>query len=204
MAGIIKTVGTGVLGAFAIPVAGLSGIGAAGAPLGWIFSAEYRTSGAFLFFVSAAAICFLAIRFLISLQKKADSHVADINHQTGLNLNPANMLGFPSPVFLVFDKQNHKLAMCNSITGNFQIHELSYLLLWSYEWRNVESMELSGQGNQIPGTHMHAPAFERVERRKGFTLVLEVADERNPILKFPMSERSAKIWCAKLNAIVNG
>lgn len=94
--------------------------------------------------------------------------------------------------------------MCNSSTGDFQIYELSYLLSWNYEWRNVDSMEFSGRGNRIQGTNMSAPAFERVQRRQGFTLVLEVADENNPILKFSMSERAAKVWCAKLNAIVNG
>jgi len=204
MTGIVKTVGTALFGTFAIPVAGLSGIGAIGALLTWLLSAQNRTSGIFLFFICAVSICFLSIRLLIGLQKKAHSFVADINRQTALNLNPANMLGYPSPAFLVFDKQNRKLAMCNSSTGDFQIYELSYLLSWNYEWRNVDSMEFSGRGNRIQGTNMSAPAFERVQRRQGFTLVLEVADENNPILKFSMSERAAKVWCAKLNAIVNG
>ncbi|MES2832469.1 MAG: hypothetical protein V4695_10800 [Pseudomonadota bacterium] len=204
MAGTIKTIGTALLGTFAIPVAGLAGIGAVGALLGLIFSAQNRTSGVFLFFVCSASICFFAIRLLIGFQKKAQRLVVDINHRTGLNLNSADMLGFPSPAFLVFDKQNRKFAMCNSSTGDFQLYELSYLLSWNYEWRNVTNMEISGQGNRIPGTQMHAPAFERVERRQGFTLILEVANEHSPILKFPMSERAAKVWCAKLSAIVNG
>ena len=36
-----------------------------------------------------------------------------------------------------------------------------------------------------------------------FELVIELADEINPLMKFYMSEREAKQWCAKLNAIVN-
>lgn len=204
MAGILKTIGTALLGTFAIPVAGLSGIGAAGALLGWIFSAQNRTTGVFLFFICSVLTFFLAVRFLIGLEKKANSLVAGINHQTGLNLNPANMLGYPSPAFLVFDKQNRKLAMCNSSTADFKIYELSHLLSWQYEWRNVNSMEFSRGGNLISGTTMSAPAFDRVQRRQGFTLTIEVADENNPILQFPMSERAAIQWCAKLNAIVNG
>lgn len=204
MHGIVKTVGTSVFGAFAIPVAGISGLGAIGSLLAWIFSAQNRTGGMFLFFVAASTTCLLAIRFLAALHRNAQNLVDDINRQSNLSFNPSNLLGYPATVFLVFDKSNRKLAVCNSSTGDFQIHDLAYLLAWRYEWKNKQSMELSGIGRQIDGTNMHAPSFERVGRRESFALVLELANENNPVLKFPMSERAAKEWCAKLNAIVNG
>jgi hypothetical protein len=63
MHGIVKTVGTSVFGTIAIPVAGISGLGAIGSLLAWIFSAQNRTGDMFLFFVAASTTCLLAIRF---------------------------------------------------------------------------------------------------------------------------------------------
>ncbi len=60
-------------------------------------------------------------------------------------------------------------------------------------------------GAYIPGTVMREPTITRTEYKKNYTLVLEVADENRPFLKFPMQgEAAAKSWCAKLNAIFNG
>lgn len=53
-------------------------------------------------------------------------------------------------------------------------------------------MDISGAGSQVSNTGIRAPAFERVEDAQHFTLMLEVSDEHNPILKFMMSERAAK------------
>ena len=64
-------------------------------------------------------------------------------------------------------------------------------------------MEITGVGRQIDGPNMHAPAFQNIERREGFCLVIGVSDINNPILKLPMSERAVLEWCARLNAIVN-
>lgn len=204
MANILKTVGTAVAASLAIPVAGLSGLGALGALLSWLFINGNRTSGVFYFFISALAIFIVAFRFLASLQKKAQNLVERINQESNLNLDKSNLLGYPSPVFFAFDRNNQKLAACNSIDASFKIHDLSYLLAWRIEWTNKNSMEISGVGRRIDGTNMHAPAFQNVERRANFCLVIEVSDISNPILKFPMSERAAREWCARLNAIVNG
>lgn len=193
-----------LLGTFAVPVAALSGVGATGALLGMLLSNENRTSSVFTIFVAAAVICFLSIRLLAGMHRKAKDLVENINRQSNLNFNAGNLLGYPSPAFLIFDKQNRKLAFCNSSTGDFKIYEISYLLAWRYKWKIKESMELSGPSRQVGTTNMHMPSFERVQRAGDFALILEVADESNPVIKFYMSERAAKEWCAKLNAIANG
>ena len=202
--GSAKSLGLALLATFAVPAAGLSGIGAIGALLSMLLSRDHRTSGVFTFFVAAVVICFLSIRLLAGMHKKAKDLVESINRQYNLNFNVGNLLGYPSPAFLVFDKQNRRLAFCNSSTSDFKIYELSYLLAWRYEWNIKESMELSGAGRQVGTTNMHMPSFERIQRTGDFALILEVADENSPVIKFYMSERAAKEWCAKLNAIVNG
>ncbi len=204
MVGMFKTAVTAALGTLAVPVMGFSGFGAVGALLVLLFARDYRTSGVFIFFVIASITCFLSIRLLQGIYKKSRNLVASINRQAHLNFNVENLLGHPSPIFLVFDKQNKKLAVCNSSNGTFQIHELSYLLAWHYEWKNREVMEFTGQFHQVGNTSIGAPSFERSQKRVLFELVIELADEINPIMKFYMSEREAKQWCAKLNAIVNG
>lgn len=202
--GTIKTAITAMLGTLAVPVMGLSGLGAIGSLMVLFFARDYRTSGVFIFFVAATITCFLSIRLLQGIYKKSKNLVESMNLQANLNFNVENLLGHPSPVFLAFDKQNQKLAVCNSSTGTFQIHPLSYLLAWHYEWKNRETMEFTGHFHQVGDTGMNAPSFERDHKRVLFELVIEVADEINPILKFYVSEREAKQWCAKLNAIVNG
>jgi hypothetical protein len=204
MANTIKTAGTAMIASLAIPVAGISGIGAVGALLGWLFINGNRTSGVFYFFVIALAIFIFTIRFLAKLHKKAQNLVEKINLASNLNLDKSNLLGYPSPVFLSFDQKNWKLATCNTVDNSYEIRDLSSLLNWSIEWDNKNTMEITGMGRRIDGTDMHAPAFENVERRKNFRLVLEVANVNNPILKFYMSERAAIEWCARLNAIING
>ncbi len=204
MAGTFKTAITAALGTLAVPVMGFSGLGAVVALLVLVFSREYRTSEVFIILLIASFTCFLSIRLLQGIYKKSKKLVEGINQQANLNFNVENLLGHPSPIFLVFDKQNKKLAVCNSSNGTFQIHPLSYLLAWHYEWKNRETMEFTGQFHQVGNTAMNAPSFERGHKRVLFELVIELADEINPIMKFYMSEREAKHWCAKLNAIVNG
>ncbi|MES2040084.1 MAG: hypothetical protein V4495_19890 [Pseudomonadota bacterium] len=204
MAGTFKTAVTAALVTLAVPVMVFSGLGSIGALLVLLFASDYRTSGVFIFFVVASIICFLSIRLLQGIYKKSRNLVESINRQANLNFNVENLLGHPSPIFLVFDKQNKKLAVCNSSTSTFEIHPLSYLLAWHYEWKNRETMEFTGHFHQVGNTPMNAPSFERAHKRVLFELVLELADEINPIMKFYMNERDAKQWCAKLNAIANG
>lgn len=203
MANTIKTVGTAMLASLLIPIAGISGLGALGALLGWLFISGNRTSGVAIFFVTAFAVFVFSFRLLAHLQKKAQALVDRINQESNLSLDKSNLLGYPSPVFFSFDKTNRKIASCNTVDGSFTLYDLSYLLEWSAEWKNKNNMEIVGFGRQIGGTNMHAPVFQNAQRRGNFCLVICVNDVKNPILKFPMSERAAIEWCARLNAIVN-
>jgi hypothetical protein len=204
MTGTARTAGTTVLSQLAIPVGGLSAIGAAGSFLLLIFSPSSRTSGVIEFFLAASSLFGLTLYFLARLQKKGKALIAQINHQEALTLDPVNMLGYPSPVFMVFDRSNQVLAICNSANGQYELQTFSYVLAWHYTWTDRKSMEFSGPGAHIRGTSMQAPAFDPVVKRVNFMLVLEVADPARPHMKFPMSERAAIEWCARLQATFNG
>lgn len=199
-----RTVGTAVFASLAIPVGGLSALGALGAGLGLLFSPSMRTGNVFLFFLATVGLLAVAINFLIKQQKKGKQLVHRVNEREALKLNPSNMLGYPSPVFLAFDRPNQMLAVCDSSTGRYEVYDASYILRWYYTWATRESMEMAGAGHRVGNTQLHAPAFERVERRTNFRVVLEVANPAKPTMEFPMSERAAIEWCARLNAIFNG
>ena len=205
MVGIIRSVGIALLGAFAIPVAGISGIVATIMLLVLLTMQESRSFGGFMFFTAACGVCYAAVRTLYGIAKRGRLLVERINLKESLSFNPANMLGHPSPGFLVFDKTNRKIAICNSVTGDYKIHNFEYVLRWHYEWGTGTSISISNQGAYIPGTVMRQPVVENHEYRKSFVLVLEVSDENSPVLKFPMQgEAAAQRWCATLNAVFNG
>ena len=206
MAAVVRSVGVALLGAFAIPVAGISGIAAIISLLRLFFSSESRSFGLFLFFFAAATICYFAVKALQGIAKRGRLLVESINIKESLSLNPENMLGYPSPGFFVFDKNNRKLAICNSVSGDYKIHDFRYVLQWYYEWGTGTRMDVGITGGAfIPGTNMREPTITHSDYKKNFTLVLEVADGNNPFFKFPMQgENPAKRWCAKLNAMFNG
>ncbi|WP_028103741.1 hypothetical protein [Pseudoduganella violaceinigra] len=206
MSAVIRSVGVALLGTFAIPIAGITGIAAIISLLVLIFSSQMRSFNLFLFLLAAAGICYLAIKTLLGIARRGRLLVESINAKESLNLNAENMLGYPSPVFFAFDKTNRKLVACNSVNGEYKIHDFSYVLQWYYEWGTGTRMDVGITGGAyIPGTNMREPTVTHTEYKKNYKLVLEVADENSPFLKFPMQgEVPAKRWCAKLNAIFNG
>ncbi len=203
---VLRSIGIALLGTFAVPVAGITGIASLISLLLLVFSSRNRSFGLFLFFLASIAICYLAIKALQSIEKRGRLLIESINAKESINLNLENMLGFPSPAFFAFDKSNRKLAICNSVTGDYKIHDFNYVLQWYYEWGTGSRMNIGITGGAyIPGTPMREPTLTQTEYKKDFTLVLEVADENNPFFKFPMQgEAPANRWCAKLNAIFNG
>lgn len=200
----VRTVGNAVLASLAIPAGGISFLGAAGSLLALTLSPSSRTSGVFLFFLATAGLLGATLYFLAAQQKRGKQLVARINAREGLRLDATNMLGYPSPAFFVFDRGSRKLAACDMSSGQYVVHDATYILGWHYTWTNRESVEMIGAGNRVGESRLHAPAFERVERRVNFRLVLEVANPVRPMLAFPMPERAAIEWCARLNAILNG
>lgn len=178
---------TVLLGAFAVPAAGLAGIASTISFLIIVFSPASRSAGIYLFFVAAAAICLFAVRVLWVIAARGRQLVEAINAKESLRLNPAHMLGHPGPAFLVFDKAHRTIAVCNSVTGDYKLHAFSYVLQWYYEWGVGRSMNVGIAGGPlIPGTNMREPNITHAHHKKNFTLVLEVADVDNPQYKFPM------------------
>lgn len=99
-------------------------------------------------------------------QKRGHSFVKNINAQEGLNLNPNEMLGYPSPTFCVFDKNNRKLAICNSVTKDWQVRDFDYVLQWYYEWERGTRMDVGAGGAALPKTNVRGPAISHSEYKR--------------------------------------
>ena len=218
MASVWKTAGMGAAAGLAVPVAGLSGLAAAGLTLILVLAMfgvgpahlsqtslwGLLTSELMLYLLISLAIFTLSFRFLARLQARCQALVARINAQQGLSFDAGHLLGYPAPAFLVFDSQNRKIAACDVVNDAYKLHDFSWLLGWRMTWREVESMEMNGGSRQVNASGMSVPTFERTVRAKNFAIELQTADPQRPVLSFPMSRRAAETWCARLNALFNG
>ena len=218
MASVWKTAGVGAAAGLAVPVAGLSGLAAAGLTLILVLAMVgvgparlsqaslwgLLTSELMLYLLISLAIFTLSFRFLARLQARCQALVARINAQQGLSFDAGHLLGYPAPAFLVFDSQNRKIAACDVVNDAYKLHDFSWLLGWRMTWREVESMEMNGGSRQVNASGMSVPTFERTVRAKDFAIELQTADPQRPVLSFPMSRRAAETWCARLNTIFNG
>lgn len=218
MASVWKTAGMGAAAGLAVPVAGLSGLAAAGFALILVLAMfgigparlsqtslwGLLTSELMLYLLISLAIFTLSFRFLARLQARCQALVARINGQQGLSFDAGHLLGYPAPAFLVFDSQNRKIAACDVVNDAYKLHDFSWLLGWRMTWREVESMEMNGGSRQVNASGMSVPTFERTVRAKDFAIELQTADPQRPLLSFPMSRRAAETWCARLNALFNG
>lgn len=218
MASVWKTAGVGAVAGLAVPVAGLSGLAAAGLTLILVLAMVgvgparlsqaslwgLLTSELMLYLLISLAIFTLSFRFLARLQARCQALVARINAQQGLSFDAGHLLGYPAPAFLVFDSQNRKIAACDVVNDAYKLHDFSWLLGWRMTWREVESMEMNGGSRQVNASGMSVPTFERTVRAKDFAVELQTADPQQPLLSFPMSRRAAETWCARLNALFNG
>ena len=218
MASVWKTAGVGAAAGLAVPVAGLSGLAAAGLTLILVLAMVgvgparlsqaslwgLLTSELMLYLLISLAIFTLSFRFLARLQARCQALVARINAQQRLSFDAGHLLGYPAPAFLVFDSQNRKIAACDVVNDAYKLHDFSWLLGWQMTWREVESMEMNGGSRQVNASGMSVPTFERTVRAKNFAIELQTADPQRSVLSFPMSRRAAETWCARLNAIFNG
>ncbi len=218
MASVWKTAGVGAAAGLAVPVAGLSGLAAAGLTLILVLAMVgvgparlsqaslwgLLTSELMLYLLISLAIFTLSFRFLARLQARCQALVARINAQQRLSFDAGHLLGYPAPAFLVFDSQNRNIAACDVVNDAYKLHDFSWLLGWRMTWREVESMEMNGGSRQVNASGMSVPTFERTVRAKDFAIELQTADPQRPVLSFPMSRRAAETWCARLNAIFNG
>ena len=218
MASVWKTAGMGAAAGLAVPVAGLSGLAAAGLTLILVLAMVgvgparlsqtsfwgLLTSELMLYLLISLAIFTLSFRFLARLQARCQALVAKLNAQQGLSFDAGHLLGYPAPAFLVFDSRNRKIAACDVVNDAYKLHDFSWLLGWRMTWREVESMEMNGGSRQVNASGMSVPTFERSVRAKDFAVELQTADPQQPLLSFPMSRRAAETWCARLNALFNG
>ena len=218
MASVWKTAGVGAAAGLAVPVAGLSGLAAAGLTLILVLAMVgvgparlsqtslwgLLTSELMLYLLISLAIFTLSFRFLARLQARCQALVAKLNAQQGLSFDAGHLLGYPAPAFLVFDSRNRKIAACDVVNDAYKLHDFSWLLGWRMTWREVESMEMNGGSRQVNRTGISVPTFERTVRAKNFAIELQTADPQRPVLSFPMSRRAAETWCARLNTIFNG
>ena len=218
MPSVWKTAGMGAAAGLAVPVAGLSGLAAAGFMLILVLAMVgvgparlsqtslwgLLTSELMLYLLISLAIFTLSFRFLARLQARCQALVARINAQQGLSFDAGHLLGYPAPAFLVFDSRNRKIAACDVVNDAYKVHDFSWLLGWRMTWREVESMEMNGGSRQVNASGMSVPTFEPTVRAKDFAVELQTADPQQPLLSFPMSRRAAETWCARLNALFNG
>ena len=218
MASVWKTAGMGAAAGLAVPVAGLSGLAAAGLTLILVLAMfgvgparlsqtslwGLLTSELMLYLLISLAIFTLSFRFLARLQARCQALVAKLNAQQGLSFDAGHLLGYPAPAFLVFDSRNRKIAACDVVNDAYKLHDFSWLLGWQMTWREVESMEMNGGSRQVNASGISVPTFERTVRAKDFAIELQTADPQRPVLSFPMSRRAAETWCARLNALFNG
>ncbi|WP_146084115.1 hypothetical protein [Xanthomonas albilineans] len=199
MAGIIRTLGSALLMTFAPPIGGIALLTAIGAALTWAFAPAREGGGAATVFVVSTGAFATVLWLLTRMHHRARRLVESINAANGLNLDLLHLLGYPSPIFVAFDCANRQLAVCNVTAAVYRVFAFEHALRWYADWETRARMQFAGVGNWVQGTHMRTPTFTPVERDGRFLLVLEVADLDTPLLVFPMSQRAASVWCARLD-----
>ncbi len=204
MTSCLRTLGASLANSIVIPAAWLSGLTTIGLLWGMIefWPDKLSVDGRQLFLASVSIFC-LAIWHLIQRKRRAKALVASINLKEGLSLDDTQLLGYPSPIFFVFDLSNKKLAQCQSATGDYQIRDFTWVTGWQCEWQQIDSMVSGGVIQIVDGAGMSVPADEIRRRFIGFSLVLTVADTSHPLLRFPMNRSAAEGWCARCNLLFN-
>ncbi|WP_433860663.1 hypothetical protein [Pseudomonas thivervalensis] len=152
-------------------------------------------------FLAPVSIFCLAIWYLMRRKRRAKALVASINLKEGLSLDDTQLLGFPSPMFFVFDPSNKKLAQCQSATSDYQVRDFTWVTSWQCEWKQIDTKVSGGVLQIVDGAGMSVPADEIRRRFIGFSLVLTVADPSHPLLRFPMNRSVAEGWCARCNVL---
>ena len=202
MTSCLRTLGANLANSVVIPAAWLSGLATTGLLWGMIrFSPDKLTvEGRQLFLASISIFC-LSIWHLIRRKRRAKVLVASINLKEGLSLDDNQLLGFPNPLFFVFDPSNKKLAQCQSATGDYQIQDFTWVTGWQCEWQQIDSKVSGGVLQIVEGAGTSVPADEIRRRFIRFSLVLTVADTSHPPLRFPMNRSAAEGWCARCEVL---
>jgi len=197
-----RTLGANLANGIVIPAAWVSGLATIGLLWGVVrfWPDQFTVEGRQLF-VASCSIFFLAIGYLIWRKRRAKALVASINLKEGLSLDDTQLLGYPSPLFFVFDLSNKKLAQCQSVTGDYQIRDFTWVTGWQFEWLRIDSRVSGGVMQVVDGAGMSVPVDELRRRFIKFSLVLTVADTSHPPLRFPMNRSAAEGWCTRCNVL---
>jgi len=197
-----RTLGANLANSIVIPAAWVSGLATIGLLWGVVrfWPDQFTVEGRQLFVASCSIFC-LAIGYLIWRKRRAKALVASINLKEGLSLDDTQLLGYPSPLFFVFDLSNKKLAQCQSVTGNYQIRDFTWVTGWQFEWLRIDSRVSGGVMQVVDGAGMSVPVDELRRRFIKFSLVLTVADTSHPPFRFPMNRSAAEGWCTRCNVL---
>jgi len=197
-----RTLGANLANSIVIPAAWVSGLATIGLLWGVVrfWPDQFTVEGRQLFVASCSFFC-LAIGYLIWRKRRAKALVASINLKEGLSLDDTQLLGYPSPLFFVFDLSNKKLAQCQSVTGNYQIRDFTWVTGWQFEWLRIDSRVSGGVMQVVDGAGMSVPVDELRRRFIKFSLVLTVADTSHPPFRFPMNRSAAEGWCTRCNVL---
>ncbi|BBP58516.1 hypothetical protein [Pseudomonas sp. St316] len=201
----LRTLGASLVNSIVIPAAWVSGLATIGFLWGMIvfWPDKFTVEGRQLFLASFS-IFFLTIWHLIRRKRRAKALVASINLKEGLSLDDTQLLGFPNPIFFVFDLSSKKLAQCQSATGEYQIRDFTWVTGWQCEWLQIDRRVSGGVFQIIGGAGMSVPADEIRRQYTKFSLVLTVADTSHPLLRFPMNRSAADGWCTRCNVLFKG
>ncbi|ALI09281.1 MULTISPECIES: hypothetical protein [Pseudomonas] len=197
-----RTLGANLANGIVIPAAWVSGLATIGLLWGVVrfWPDQFTVEGRQLFVASCSIFC-LAIGYLIWRKRRAKALVASINLKEGLSLDDTQLLGYPSPLFFVFDLSNKKLAQCQSVTGDYQIRDFTWVTGWQFEWLRIDSRVSGGVMQVVDGAGMSVPVDELRRRFIKFSLVLTVADTSHPPFRFPMNRSAAEGWCTRCNVL---
>ncbi|SCY46138.1 hypothetical protein SAMN03159391_01896 [Pseudomonas sp. NFACC37-1] len=197
-----RTLGANLANSIVIPAAWVSGLATIGLLWGVVrfWPDQLTVEGRQLFVASCSIFC-LAIGYLIWRKRRAKALVASINLKEGLSLDDTQLLGYPSPLFFVFDLSNKKLAQCQSVTGDYQIRDFTWVTGWQFEWLRIDSRVSGGVMQVVDGAGMSVPVDELRRRFIKFSLVLTVADTSHPPFRFPMNRSAAEGWCTRCNVL---
>ena len=192
------------LGALTLPVTGLSGLAAFAFLLTFVFSAQFRWLG-LLGFAFFSSVCWGSYKVLSGIHGIARNLVEKINKKESLVLSTQHMLGSTGPTIFAFDAHNRKIAVCNTITGDYRIHDFSYLRAWRADKKTRIKNEIGVSGSAISGNKISGPAIHQRHCEFDFCLLLTVADADHPSIKIPLSStEEAERWSAWLDTMFRG
>jgi hypothetical protein len=152
----------------------------------------------FSFAIWSWGMVFALIGVIALVSRRGNKLLETINARESLQLKAghANVLGDLGGQFMAFDRAKRKLALCNAHRNSYTIHDFSYLRRW---W----SERYTQTNAHTRGAFSERLVFQR--REAGALVVMEVADENQPVLKFQVASHfSAEQWVSRLTLFVNG